>query len=185
MRIRQVKPAFWSDRAMASLPEPTRLFYIGLWGIADDGGFLDDSTAEIAGELYRYEPVKRREIRVEDMLSQLIAAERVVRHECGHLEVPRLAEHQHLAGAMKQVRTTMNEHLRKCLSPQIPAETREGPRVPDDPRPVKGNGQVMVRSEKVSNGKVDAREAQNETTGTGEFKTRVAALGFDPSRIGS
>lgn len=167
---------------MASLAEPTRLFYIGLWGIADDAGWLDDSVAEIAGELYRYEGLKHREVRVAHMIEQLIEANRIVRHECGHLEVPRLAEHQHLAGAMKQVRTTMNEHLRRCVSPQIPAETRESPRVPVDPRSVKGNGQVMVRSEMVGNEKVDAREAQNEPTDLDNFRARMSAGGYDPSK---
>jgi hypothetical protein len=40
VRIRQVKPAFWADSRLAELPERTRLFYIGLWMIADDAGWL-------------------------------------------------------------------------------------------------------------------------------------------------
>ena len=73
MRIRQVKPSFWSDSVLARLPERSRLFYIGLWMIADDAGWFRADVPEIANELYGYEPARRREDRVSLMLAGLVA----------------------------------------------------------------------------------------------------------------
>ena len=133
MRIRSVKPAFWSDSHISDLAEPTRLFYIGLWMIADDAGWLRWDAREVGNELYGYETVRRREPKVQRMLDELVAHERVVLYPCGHVLVPHLADHQHLAGATKQVKTVLNDHMKHCVGgtlPPIPAEPRTSPNVP-------------------------------------------------------
>ena len=61
MRIRQVRREFWSDRRMALLPKSTRLFYIGLWAVADDHGFLRWDLPQIAGELFPFDSIRARE----------------------------------------------------------------------------------------------------------------------------
>lgn len=179
MRIRQVKPAFWSDAKLASLPEGTRLFYIGLWMVADDAGWLRWDPAEVARDLYGYQERRSREKRVASMFEQLRAAGRVVLHECGHVEVPKLSDHQHLAGSTKQVRTTFNEHLRGCVSPsradpQEPAGNREPPHR-------LGNGNGKVRSVKVSEGIKRASARGGEPS---EFDRAMAASGLDPKVVG-
>lgn len=133
MRIRQIKPAFWADGRMAELPESTRLFYVGLWMIADDAGWFRWDAVEVARDLYGYEGRARRERRTTGMFDQLVAIGRIVLHECGHAEVPKLGDHQHLAGPAKQVRTAFNEHLRACVSP-TPATPREVPPIPVETR---------------------------------------------------
>lgn len=45
MRIRQVKPDFFTDAVVSAWPPAARLFYIGLWTVADD---VADSIAEMA-----------------------------------------------------------------------------------------------------------------------------------------
>jgi len=132
-----VKPAFWSDAKLANLRAPVRLFYIGLWMVADDAGYFRNDPAEIARDLYGYEPRAKRERNVVDYTTQLVEAERVQVFDCGHGVVPKMAAHQHLAAETKQVRTIATEHVR-CI-PQIPAITRESP-----PSKGKGNGDVMV-----------------------------------------
>lgn len=131
-----MKPAFWSDSRLAEVPEATRLFYIGLWMIADDAGWLRWDAVEVSRDLYGYEGRAKRERRTARMFDELKDARRVVLHPCGHAEVPKLAEHQHLAGATKQVRSALNEHMKGCVSPS-PAVPRDDPQVPDVPRPVK------------------------------------------------
>jgi hypothetical protein len=140
MRIRQVKPAFWTDARIAALPPAARLFYIGLWMEADDAGWLRWDCSQIANELYGYESRRRRERDVEAFLALLVAAERVIVHPCGHVEIPRLTTHQHLSVTSKQVRTTQREHAVCQDSPQKPAETREDPPLPS--RKGKGEGHV-------------------------------------------
>lgn len=144
MRIRQVKPAFWADARVAALPAPARLFYIGLWMIADDAGWLRWDPSQIANELYGYEPRKRRERDAETYLALLVKADRVVVHPCGHVLIPTLTVHQHLSVSSKQVRTIWREHSECTPSP---AETRGDPPTPAETRDspaVKGNGKVKV-----------------------------------------
>lgn len=135
MRIRQVKPAFWSDSRLAELPEAVRLFYIGLWMEADDAGWLRWDAVEVARDLYGYEGRAKRERRVAQMFQTLVDSERVYIHPCGHAEIPKMTTHQRLAGSEKQVKTALNEHTRDCLTPP-----RHPPQDPADPRHVKGNG---------------------------------------------
>lgn len=150
MRIRTIKPAFWHDSVLARLPEATRLFYVGLWMVADDAGWFRWDPAEVANDLYGYDSRSRRESKVETMMAGLVETGRVILEPCGHGYVPRLSEHQHLAAATKQVRTVENEHLRKCVSrphPQTPEETRGDPQTPATVMGGKGrvrNGQERV-----------------------------------------
>ena len=155
MRIRQVKPSFWSDPLVSALPEATRLFYIGCWMEADDAGWLKLDAAEVAHDLYGYENRARRERRVAAMFAELVAAGRIVQHPCGHSEIPTLSEHQHLASSTRQVRTVLNEHMKRCVAghPQIPADPRgsaRGDGFPQTPAETRGAPQVpaLVRSVK-------------------------------------
>ncbi len=152
MRIRQVKPAFWADAKIASLPHDARLFYIGLWMLADDDGWLRWDVAEIGKELYGFEARTAREKRIERMAAAIAQAlpGKLTIHECGHVELPKLAVHQHLAGTTRRVTTVHSEHSRDC------------PRLPATPRPVK----VMVSEGdvEVSNGRGSAPERATERT---------------------
>lgn len=184
MRIRQVKPAFWADSKMAELPEGTRLFYIGLWMLADDAGWLRWDAAEVAHELYGYETRKRRERRVGSMFEQLVTAKRVTLLDCGHAIVPHLAEHQRLAGQTRQVKTVENEHLKECLTPK-PAPPRDSPQVPDVPRLGKERLGTDVEQERERSGTVrngTGAGARDETTG--EAGTALLRAGLNPAIVG-
>lgn len=159
MRIRQVKPAFWSDAVIAALPAPARLFYIGLWMVADDAGWLRWDPSQIANELYGYESRKRRERDVETYLALLVKVNRVVVHDCGHVEIPKLTTHQHLSIVSKQVRTIWREHA-DCTRP--PAETRGDQQTPAETlgSPAgngKGNGNVKGNGNGDGGGKVNVK----------------------------
>lgn len=154
MRIRQVKPAFWTDVRLAELPPAVRLTYIGLWMISDDGGWFRFDVSQIANELYGYEPRRRRERAVLADIEALVTSERVILYECGHGFVPHLTEHQRLAGETHRVLTVQKEH-HACLNGS-PANPRESPLVPDTVR----NGRGTVRNVKVRNGNF-ARETEN------------------------
>lgn len=168
-----MKPAFWADSRLAELPEPTRLFYIGLWMIADDAGWLRWDPIEVARDLYGYDGRAKRERRSTAMFDELLRAGRVILHPCGHAEVPKLANHQHLSVVAKQVRTVNNEHLREC-GPASPAQTRGNPPSPVDPRPVNGTDVDMDGNgtDRVGKGtaRADAPRAVHEPT---EFQQRV------------
>jgi hypothetical protein len=162
MRIRQVKPAFWADSRLAEVSEATRLFYIGLWMIADDAGWFRWDQIEIARDLYGYETRTRRERRVATMFDSLVDLTRVVLHPCGHAEIPRMTVHQRLSGPTKQVQTSLNEHLRTCHPSPPPAITRDGPLLPASPRTER-------------NGTEQERERVGKGTGKGKGSARPLA----------
>ena len=183
MRIRQVKPAFWSDPMLATLTEATRLFYVGCWMVADDAGWMKLDVAEVAHDLYGYEPRSRRERRVAEMFASLVKAGRVVTHPCGHSEIPTLAEHQRLAAPTKQVRTVFNEHLKHCVSapprvsPQVPAPPRVSPLIPGTERNGTERLEERERNGTERNGSAGASANDGEQT---EFQ-RLVGL---PSALG-
>lgn len=151
MRIRQVKPAFWTDKVMAGLPKSARLTYIGLWMLCDDAGWVEWDTDTAGAELFPYESVKRRLRELEADLAALVAAGRVIRHDCGCLQVPHLEEHQRISGVRSfRARDAHAKHLPRSTT-QVPLS--------DSPGTV-GNG----RERNVTGRNGSAREDQEETT---------------------
>lgn len=99
MRIRQVKPAFWTDKTMSVLSYQARLFYIGLWCVADDAGWLEWDLEEIGALLYPYESPGRRRRHLLTWSEELVSLGKVVLQDCGLCAViPTLDIHQRHAG---------------------------------------------------------------------------------------
>ena len=55
MRIRTIKPSFWSSATMATVSRDARLVFIGLWNIADDEGRLLGGAKGLAGALFEHD----------------------------------------------------------------------------------------------------------------------------------
>lgn len=143
MRIRQVKPGFWSDATLAKLPDPVRLFYIGTWNLADDYGWIAWDTAEAGALLYPFRQPAGRERNIDAWLADLARADRVALYTCGCVHVIRLREHQRVSGVQSsRVRDLHAEShkdaTRKVLSATRPPTKREP--LSDSPGSGKGNG---------------------------------------------
>jgi hypothetical protein len=54
-RIRTIKPEFWQDEQMSTLPLPARLLFIGTWNLADDYGILKGGNKWIKAQLFPYD----------------------------------------------------------------------------------------------------------------------------------
>ena len=54
-RIRTIKPEFWDDEHMASLPMGCRLFYIGCLTFADDQGVFNANPAFLKSRIFPYD----------------------------------------------------------------------------------------------------------------------------------
>lgn len=132
LRIRQVKPAFWSDAKLIRIPLDVRLFYVGLWQVADDAGWFEWEPEQVAVDLHLRETFVRR------AMDALVGSGRVVLHDCGHGEVPHLVEHQRLSAPDRRVVTTYRKHLSDCPRdiPHGPASSRDIPEGTER----KGNG---------------------------------------------
>jgi hypothetical protein len=55
MRIRSIKPDFWKSEKVARLPMGARLFFIGLWNLADDHGRFRAHPKILRGELFPFD----------------------------------------------------------------------------------------------------------------------------------
>jgi hypothetical protein len=113
MRIRQVRPEFWSDKVIAGLPMPGRLFYIGLWNVADDAGWLRWDVEQIGAVLFPYDGARHREKAIRGWGDQLVKAGRLLIEDCGCACIPTLPKHQRINGV--QSFTVRDQHLAKHL----------------------------------------------------------------------
>lgn len=145
MRIRQIKPDYWRDSRLHNtrgITADVREFYIGLWGIADDYGWLRLDVPEMASELYRYRSPGRRQRDVAHWLELLAGIGRIHVADClQHAVIPKLAAHQRIGGTKAQ--TYLLEH-QKCPPPQGSADLRDVPH---------GSVSVTVGNGKERNGK--------------------------------
>jgi hypothetical protein len=98
MRIRQVRPEFFTDAVVSRLTPTVRLTYIGLWCVADDAGWMTWDVPQIAAQLYPYESVRVRERRVQAAGESLTEAGRLRMETCGCAFIPKLADHQKIGG---------------------------------------------------------------------------------------
>jgi hypothetical protein len=121
MRIRQIKQAWWLDKDLRTrTTADVREFYIGLWMLADDAGWLVWDVERIAAELYSYQECAEREANVRewsDILRHLDHKRPHLRvHRCGHAQVPKMVEHQRIAGKLT---LTVETAHRKCLLAKV------------------------------------------------------------------
>lgn len=98
MRIRQVRPEFFTDPVTAHLPPAVQVTYIGLWCVADDAGWLVWDVPQVGALLYPYTSVRVREARVAKAAEALVAAGRLVLMDCGCARIPTLIDHQRIGG---------------------------------------------------------------------------------------
>ena len=54
-RIRTIKPQFWLNEELGTIPRDARLLYIGLWNISDDRGVFLWRPAQIKIQLFPYD----------------------------------------------------------------------------------------------------------------------------------
>ncbi len=98
MRIRQLRPEFFTDPLTAHLSAPVQVTYIGLWCVADDAGYLVWDVPQIGALLYPYKSVPSRERIVRRAGATLEQAGRLCVYECGCARIPTLTEHQKIGG---------------------------------------------------------------------------------------
>jgi hypothetical protein len=171
VRIRQIKPGWWLDKELRrGLSADAREFYIGLWMLSDDAGWLDWDVERIAAELYPYgvdspggllngDPIESREVAVETWARQLVALSAAHPHlviePCGHARLPKLTVHQRFGG--RPVYTVRDAHARDCARMRAPV-ARAG-------TVGKGNGTVVT----------PAQEPGPETTTSG-LKAKIGSF---------
>ena len=93
-RARNIKPSFFQNENLATLPPYARLLFAGLWCLADRAGRLEDRPKRIKAELFPYERVD-----VDGLLNALAGGEEqfILRYEVGgvrYIQVLNFVKHQ-------------------------------------------------------------------------------------------
>jgi hypothetical protein len=124
-RARNIKPSFFKNEVLASCSPYARLVFIGLWGLADREGRLEDRPLRIKAEVLPYDNCD-----MEKLLSELSDAGFIVRYkkELPYIQVLNFIKHQ-------------NPHVKESAS-IIPAPDSNGASpadslllIPDSPIP--------------------------------------------------
>jgi hypothetical protein len=96
MRIRSIKPEFWTDKKISSMTYFNRLLFISLWNLADDDGRFKSDPRIIKGALYPLDETTTPES-IEVGLRELSGSGRVVLYEIDeekYGQVCNFSEHQ-------------------------------------------------------------------------------------------
>lgn len=80
-RIRTIKPEFWEDELIGTLPTEARLLFLGLISHADDEGRFRAHPCVIRSQIFAYDEIKPA--RVKAWLQQLAELGRIVLYENG------------------------------------------------------------------------------------------------------
>jgi hypothetical protein len=199
-RIRQIKPSWFLDKDLRrGTTADAREFYIGLWMLADDAGYLAWDVERIGAELYPFDPITRRERNVEKwaaVLERLDPAEpHLIVWDCGHGRVPKMVKHQRIAGnqtfAVKAVHAGM-EGVRGPDPGCVRARSRLSLQVATGPESLHvatgspGRELVEVGNGTVRYGTVGSASAPAPDGGAARstFDERMAANGVHPAIAG-
>lgn len=96
MRIRSIKPAFWSSRSICQLGRDTRLLFIGLLNYADDEGRAADDPRLVKASLFPLDDDVTPDL-IETWLEELACKGRIARYQVGGLgyfEIAGFRDHQ-------------------------------------------------------------------------------------------
>lgn len=95
MRIRTIKPEFWTSESVGKLSRDARLLFIALWSFADDEGRGRGAFPVLAGSLYPYDPTSGELL--PHWWGELEAAGMVRRYTVGgtwFYDIPKWKQHQ-------------------------------------------------------------------------------------------
>jgi hypothetical protein len=107
-RIRSIKPQFFMNEEVASLPYEWRLLFIGLWTQADRDGRMEDRPQRLKAALFPYD-----DLDVNDGLSSLVNVGLITRYEGNGQRlicIPKWSKHQ-------------QPHIRESVSELPPPDT--------------------------------------------------------------
>ena len=184
VRIRQIRPEFFTDPVTGHLSPVTQVTYIGLWCVADDAGWLTWDVSQLGALLSPYKSIPAREKVLNLAAVALSERKRLIFYSCGCAWLPKLADHQRIGGNKAfpgrdahRVHTgadkSIHEIVPKCEDP-------DGKRLTF--QEVHTSMDKSARNVTVSNVTVGAPATDPDgPVGAGGLKDRVAAHGYKPS----
>jgi len=162
-----IRPAYWTDADLHTrLTAEQREFYIGLWMLADDAGYVAWDPERVGAELYPYRSPTWRARRLPAWLDLLGQHARLL--DCGtHVVIPNLPKHNHVPKPSYQNQRAHDA----CMRHGAPHGTTGDNGAP--------HGTTSLREGKGREFKGTApRDFEGSTT---TFQERMAANGVDPA----
>ena len=129
MRIRTIKPEFWTDGKIVSLTPVARLLFIGLWNAADDFGLMKWQPIELKMRLL---PADKDDI--EDLVDELLKQDLVRKYkvrEDWFLEVKNFLMHQKIDKRLKPRLPEPRPGFYDAVAP-IDKQTGRRMKIPDE-----------------------------------------------------
>ena len=160
MRIRQIRPEFFTDPVTGHLEPAVQVAYIALWCVADDDGWIDWDVPQIGAVVYPYKSVRHREALIVKAGAALVAVGRLRVLDCGCARIPTLPTHQRIGG-------------NKSFTAREKHEKHE----------VQTRMDLYARNVTLGDGSNGTRGAASPAGGPG-FKERLAAAGLKSSIVG-
>jgi len=169
MRVRVIRPAYWTDADLHNrLSADVREFYIGLWMLADDEGFVTWDPERIGAELYPYQDPRQRVDNITGWAADL--GDHVHILDCRrHLVVPNLAKHQVVPRPSANIR---RDHDRTCV--------HMAPRATTNGHVEEGGTTSLRREEKRKEEKRESKKSPPDENSNSEFRAKMAAEGYTP-----
>ena len=161
MRIRQLRPEFFTDPVTGRLPAPVQVAYIGLWCVADDAGWLDWDVPQIGALLYPYKSVHARETLIVKAGAALVAVGRLSVLDCGCARIPTMPAHQKIGG--NKSFTAREKHERHAVQTRM---------------------DLYARNVTLGNGSNGTREAAQAPHGAASLRETLLAAGMKPEIAG-
>jgi|GEM_PF-1438776 len=118
MRIRNILPEFYKDDRLAELPPLARILYLGLHGLADRCGRLEDRPIRIKAEVLPYDAVN-----VAEMLCALAEAGCILRYATSagrFIALPNFEAEQHINTYEKKTESRIPAPPVEVSSDQLP-----------------------------------------------------------------
>lgn len=143
MRIRTIKPEFWSSEDVAELDWDTRLLYVGLWSYVDDNGVGRDVEKLIVAELFPLEDDPRETLaRVSRGLQTLSERGHITRYEVDgkpflfvnawdthqRIDKPAKARYSRPTSENAPIRESVAKPSRECRDTLAPGTEEQGNR---------------------------------------------------------
>jgi hypothetical protein len=161
MRIRQIRPEFFTDPVTGHLEPAVQVAYIALWCVADDDGWIDWDVPQIGAVVYPYKSVRHREALIVKAGAALVAVGRLRVLDCGCARIPTLSAHQKIGG-------------NKSFTARERHEKHE----------VQTRMDLYARNVTLGNGSNGTGEAAATPHGAASLRDGLLAAGMKPSIVG-
>ena len=180
MRIRTVKPEFWSDEKTGTLSMPAALLFLAMFNVADDKGRLRGVPSLLKAQAFPYRP----EVDIEAALGELLAKKLVRPYQArgqAYLEITNFLKHQVINKPSKKTLLPEPETYEITEENKHSSSTTVGLRESSGSVPVvlrESSGSTTPRKGREGKGK-DLKALSPEKPATGAQSEKPSTPGFD------